>query len=251
MAILVFEHSDLSGSDRLGEILRDYGYPLHVVKLHERQPVPPDLDNVDGIISCGGPQSAYDDSVEWIAAEMELLRQAHQAELPVVGLCLGCQLLARALGGRVEPLGQDVGGIEFGWHDVTLSAAGREDIIHTGIGWTTTMFHAHRDHVSELPPGARLLASSAKCKVQAWAMGLRSYGFQYHPEVTAESIERWAKDNPSMLSESGMTLEQLREQTERHYPVFARITERLFESIALFLMPVDRRCQGLVKDLHY
>lgn len=248
MSILVFEHSDSSGAERLGQTLRDYGHRLSIIHLHDGDDVPPDLDDIDGIISCGGPQSAYDDSIEWLEPQMRLIREAHEAQMPVVGLCLGCQILARALGGKVERMS---GPIEFGWHEVKLTAAGREDPLHAGIAWNSLQFQHHRDHVSQLPPGAKLLASSARCTVQAWMLGLRTYGFQYHPEVTPATIERWAREEPEALDESNGTVDQLRTQTEAHYPAFERLSERLFESIALFLMPVDRRYQGLVKDLHH
>ena len=248
MAILVFEHSNDSGSERLGEALLNYGQRLHIRRLHEGDQVPVDLDNVDGILSCGGPQSAYDDSIEWLEPQMSLMRQAHALELPVLGLCLGSQILARALGGKVERM---PGGIEFGWHEVKLNVAGREDPLHAGIAWNSMQFHHHRDHVSQLPPGARLLASSAHCKVQTWTAGLRTYGIQYHPEIKPETIERWAADEPAALSEAKVSLEELRTQTKKHYPAFQRLSQRLFEMIALLLMPMDRRYRGLVKDLHY
>jgi len=248
MAILIFEHSNTSGAERLGTTLRDYGQRLRFVRLHEGDDVPVDLDNVDGIISCGGPQAAYDDSQEWLRPQMELMRQANEFGMPIVGLCLGSQILARALGGKVEMM---PGGIEFGWHEVKLSPVGREDSIHTGLPWNVMVFHHHRDYVAELPPGARLLASSSQCKNQAWALGLRSYGFQYHPEVTLNTIETWMREEPEALREANITPEQLREQNRKSFPAFERLTQRLFESIALFLMPVDRRYQGIVKDLHH
>lgn len=248
MAILIFEHSNSTNAERLGVTLRDYGHRIRIVKLHLGEIMPVDLDNIDGIVSCGGPQSAYDDSHEWIEPQMSLLRQANELGMPIVGLCLGSQILARALGGRVEKMS---GGIEFGWHDVKLTPVGREDSIHTGLPWNALMFHHHRDHVAELPAGARLLAGSSRCKVQAWAVGLRTYGFQYHPEVTPATIERWIRQEPDALKEAGISAEQLREQTEQHYPAFERLTQRMFESIALFLMPVDRRYEGIVKELHH
>ena len=248
MSILVFEHSNDTGSERLGETLRDYGHRLRFIRVHEGDEVPPDLDDVDGIISCGGPQSAYDDSHEWLEPQMSLMRQANEIGMPIVGICLGSQILGRALGGKVEML---PGGIEFGWHEVKLNPVGREDPVHAGIAWESMQFHHHRDYVSQLPPGARLLSSSAQCKSQAWAMGLRTYAFQYHPEVTIETIERWAADEPEALREANITLDRLREETEEHFPAFLRLSQRLFESIALFLMPVDRRYRGLVKDLHH
>lgn len=248
MAIFVFEHSDLAGVERLGVALNDLGHNLRILRLHDGDAVPGDLDDCDGIISMGGPQSAAEDAAPYMAEEMNRLREAHQRGLPIVGICLGCQMLARALGGKVE---KNPAGIELGFTEVKLTPPGREDPLHAGLAWSSFMMQHHRDHVSQLPPGARLIASSAKCKVQTWALGLRSYGFQYHPEVSTDVIDAWIRDEPEALMEAGLTAEQLREQIAKHYAAFERLTDRLFEQIALFLMPVDRRYQGLVKDLHH
>jgi GMP synthase-like glutamine amidotransferase len=247
MATLVFEHSDDTGIDRLGEILRDHGHRLRIVQLHRGDPVPGDLDDVDAIVSCGGPQSPLDDRLDWLEPQMDLLRQASALDLPVLGICLG-EILARALDGTVAELD---GGIEAGWHDVKLTAAGREDPIYNGIAWQSTQLHWHRFHVAEPPAGARVLASSERTKVQAWARGLRTYGIQYHPESYPDTVERWAEDEPKALEEAGMSLDHLRQRTEQHYQSYARLAERLFRSIALLLMPVDRRFAGIAKDMHH
>ena len=123
--------------------------------------------------------------------------------------------------------------------------------MHAGIAWTSSQLHWHRDQATEAPPGARVLAGSQACPIQAWARGLRTYGFQYHPEVTPATIERWAAADPRDLDDAGITLEQLRTDTDRHYPSMERLSRRLFESIALFLAPADRRYEGLLKDLHH
>ena len=247
MAIVVLQHSESSGAGRLGAALRDHGHTLRMVSLHEGQPLPVDLDDVDGVLSTGGPQSALGGD-SWLAGEIAFLRAADARAIPIVGLCLGCQVLARALGGEVAP---NAGGIEFGWHDVTLTPPGADDVILSGIAWTSKQFHFHREGVSKPPPGARVLARSQRSPVQAWARGLRTYAFQYHPENTTQTIEQWAAQEPAALQEAGLSLESLREQTRRYYPVFERLSERLFESMALFLMPADRRTRGLVKDLHH
>jgi GMP synthase-like glutamine amidotransferase len=245
MSILVFEHSPLAGAIRLGQSLRSYGHRLRVISIHEGQSPPGDLDDVDGIVTCGGPQSA-NDSQRWLEDEMACIRAAHEAGMPVVGLCLGSQIAARALGGTVGPL---EGGIEMGWHEVVMTDAGREDIIHSGLPWTGMQFHWHREHVIKPPPGARVLAKSKRCAVQSWALGLRTYGFQYHPEVEMETIEAWAEDEPGDLTDGGVSLERLRGESAQHYPAFRRLTQRMFENIALFLAPVERRYRGLLKDV--
>ncbi len=87
--------------------------------------------------------------------------------------------------------------------------------------------------------------------MQAWARGLRTYGFQYHPEIYPRTVDTWAREDPKDLEDAGVSLEQLQAQTREHYPVFERLSRRLFESIALLLLPADRRNRGLVKDLHH
>lgn len=248
MAILVFEHSDLAGSGRLGETLRNHGHLLRVLSLQSGDAVPVDLDDVDGIICCGASDSACSDTPpDWFEPEMALVREAHEREMPVVGICFGSQLVARALGGTVEPLD---GGVELGWIPVELNHLGREDVLHAGIPWSSLQPSWHRDHVAKLPDGARVLATSPRC-IQCWAAGLRTYGIQYHPEVYPETLESWATDEPKDLEEAGITLDELRQQTREQFPTCLRLSQRLFEAIALCLMPVDRRHQGLVKDLHH
>jgi len=248
MSILIFRHSDSANAGRLAAMLRDGGHRLRVFDLHQGAALPLDLDDVDGIISCGGDPSATDDSLPWLAREMDLLREAHHAEIPIVGLCLGCQILARALGGEVGLLES---GIELGWYPVYLTHAGMNDPVHAGVGWTTLMFHWHREQVIRLPKGANALAKSARTPVQAWSLGLRTYAFQYHPEVAPGDIARWIEESPDDLVEAMLTAEQLLAQTRANYSAFHRVTTRIFEQFALLVAPVDRRFSGLAKDLHH
>ena len=247
MSIIILEHSSTTGAGRLGAALRDYGHRLRFVALHEGDRPPADLDDVDGVITTGGPQSAADDH-EWLEAEKSFLQSADALSLPVIGLCLGCQILTDALGGEV---GEVDGGIELGWHDVTLTPVGTEDVLYAGIAWTSAQPHWHRQQVSAPPPGARVLASSQRCPVQAWGRGLRTYAFQYHPEIELDTLEGWAAAEPKALDEAGITPDDLRDATARNYPAFSRLSDRLFESIALFLLRADQRGAGPARDLHH
>ena len=247
MSIVILEHSPSTGAMRLAAALRDYGHRLRVIELHAGAAVPSDLDDTDGIVATGGKYSANNNE-PWLEPEMKLLAEADAAQLPVIGICLGSQVLARALGGEVSTMD---GGIELSWHEVALTPVGAEDPLFAGIAWTSMQFHWHQDEVSKMPDGARVLATSQRCKAQAWTHGLRTYGFQYHPEVYADTAEAWAGQDPDDLQKAGITLDELKKQTAEHYPSFERLSNRLFESIAMLLVPSDRRYKGLVKDLHH
>ena len=246
MAVLVFQHGPHTGIQRLGVALRDHGHTFDIVELHRGDPLPPDLDDVHGIVATGG--STLDEEPGWLDDELHLLRQAHERSLPVLGICLGSQLLARALGGSVGPV---EGGIRLGWHPVRLTEAGKIDPLHAGVPWHTQQFHWNRHTVTELPPDAVDLARSPHGDVQTWRLGLRTYGIQHHPEIHRDAIPRWLADDPEALEQAGLTREQLDEQTEAHFAAFQRVTDRQFELIALLLMPVDRRFAGIAKDLHH
>lgn len=246
MATLIIEHSPHVGVDRLGDVLREHGHRLETVKPHEGDALPIDLDNIDAIVTCGGACNVKDD-LDWMEPEMELLRQANARALPIVGICLGHQLLAKALGGEVEKMDA---GIQLGWEEVTLNHLGREDPLHAGIAWQAMQPHWNSYAVTKLPAGARALASSQKNANEIWATGLRTYGFAFHPEIEPVRFEQWAADDPDGLLESGISLEDLLRMTQMLYPPYERLSRRLFENIALLLMPVDRR-YGVAKEVHH
>lgn len=238
--LLVLQHSDSSPLGTIGPILVDHAMKISTVRLDRNEPLPPDLDDVDAIISLGGPQCA-NDANPVLEREMGLLRAAHARALPVLGLCLGAQLLAKALGGEVAKLSRP----EIGWHEVTLTPVGREDPLFSGIAWTSSQFHWHADGVSKLPPGARALASSKGCAVQAFGVGLRSYGIQYHPEVTEATIQRWLREGPEQLAPAATSSMEILEGTRRGGSDMARLAQRLVTNWALFVAPNDRRYRGV------
>jgi GMP synthase-like glutamine amidotransferase len=247
--LLVLQHSDSSTIGTLGPALVDHAHALRTIRLHRGEALPADLDDIDGIIALGGPQSGNDESPV-LRREMDLMRTAHAMGLPLFGICLGCQLLAKALGGEVAKMA--VGpqaGPEIGWCDVKLSAVGRGDPLFTGIGWTTSQFQWHHDEVVKLPPAARLLASSARCKVQAWGLGLRTYAVQFHPELDEAAIQRFVREGANELAAAGISANSIIEGNRAHLAEMRRSAERLFESWCLFVAPVERRYRGVAKDL--
>lgn len=239
MAILVFQHSDIGGPGRLGMTLRDHGHKLHIVRPDKGEAVPPDLDNVDGVIALGGPQNVDENlgsggaKWPWMAKEMTLLKQAHERHLPIVGICLGHQMLGAALGGEIAPMARG----EYGFHTVTLSPAGHTDPILAGVRWSMPAFQTHGREVVKGPPGAQILASSKACKVQAFRIGLRSYGFQWHFEADRSGVDAFLKNAAAGLAESGMSPDQAAKQADEQYAEFARLSDRICVNIASLLTP--------------
>ena len=247
MAILIFQHHPLETPGRLGDHLRDHGHRLRIVELHHAMPLPPDLDDVDGLISMGGPMNVgEDDRHPWLSGEMELIKQAHEREIPIVGICLGAQLVAAALGGEVGPMqpgeATTAEGVEAGWHPVQLSFPGTTDTIHQGIPWRTMQFHLHGQEVKKLPPqDATPLSGSQACKTQAFRVGLTTYAFQYHFEWSRKQIDAVMHDQSEWLRTKAIDPGTITGETQDHYAVYRHLGDRLCDNITNLLMPLDKR----------
>ncbi len=233
MSLLVFQHHPNENPAQLGTILNDHGHKLRTIKLYEGEPVPPDLDDVDGVLSMGGPQNV-DEAAKypWITDEMAYLKLAHEKGLPIVGVCLGAQLIAAALGGKVAAMAQP----EVGWQNVKLAFPGQIDPIYQGITWDSMQFHLHGQEVTALPPGATPLSGSKQCKTQAFKVGLTTYAFQYHFEWTEADLAVAARD--PLASAAGVKPEALATQTREFYDDYRRRGDRLSEMMAMMLFPV-------------
>ena len=150
----------------------------------------PDTGAADGLIFMGGPMSANDD-LPYIRRELELIGEAVTRGLPILGICLGSQLIAKALGARVYPNSVS----EIGWYPVHWTAAAARDRLHHGLSAAETVFHWHGE-TFDLPAGAELLAYSQACRNQAYRVGENVYGLQYHLEVTPEMLDDWRSEIP-------------------------------------------------------
>ena len=250
MAIVVFEHHPVETSCRIGAYLQDYGHRLRIVELHAGESVPPDLDDVDGVLSMGGPMNVDEkDDHPWIDPELAFLKAAHEAGKPVLGICLGTQLIAEALGGEVGPMGN----AEVGWGPVRQEFMGTTDPVLAGIPWYSTQFHAHGQEVTNLPAGAAVLASSPACKVQAFRIGLTTYGFQYHFEWTKADLNRILPELKPWLTRIGADVQQIRSQTAEHYDLYRHLGDRLCNRLTDLLFPLDKRLDhkvGPVQNYH-
>lgn len=142
----------------------------------------PPIDSIDMVIALGGPMSVNDEAeLPWLIAEKQFVRQAIQRGLPVLGICLGAQLIASALGARVYPGPTK----EIGWFPITANPTPPPHTFR--FPPQLTVFHWHGE-TFDLPPGAHLLASSAVCQHQAFQLAPRAIGLQFHLELTPSSV---------------------------------------------------------------
>lgn len=190
MAVLVFRHVPLDPIGRIAAILNARGIPWSYVDLWqdgEREPAEPQvaLASATGLISLGGPMSV-NDPLPWLRREEHYIREAIARAIPVLGICLGAQLLAKTLGAKVCPMQHK----EIGWFPVRLTEAGQNDPVLGASGRERFWFQWHGE-TFDLPHGAELLAKSDLCSHQAFRMGTNLYGVQFHPEVLPETIAEW------------------------------------------------------------
>jgi GMP synthase (glutamine-hydrolysing) len=183
----VIRHLAFEDLGSLAKVLKQQDYAVTYVEagfesLAEIDPLIPDL-----LVILGGPIGVYDEQdFPFIADEIRLLERRLAADLPTLGICLGAQLMARALGARVYPGPEK----EIGWSPLELSHAGMDSSLVHLAPEQTSMLHWHGD-TFDLPVGSIRLASSSKYQNQAFSWGKCGLGLQFHPEVTASGLERW------------------------------------------------------------
>ncbi|MFQ6172881.1 type 1 glutamine amidotransferase [Oryzobacter sp. R7] len=198
--LLVVQHEPDAPVAWLGEWWTDLGLTLDIVRGDLGEALPPRLDEArhHGLVVLGGAMGACDDAVApWLAATRALVAEAVSRELPTLGVCLGHQLSAVALGGRVErnPSGRTVGVVP-----VALTAAGHEDPLLSGFDGRGAV-HYNDDVVAQPPPGAVVLATLPDGRPQALRFGPRAWGVQFHPETSPEVFGAWLRwDSPDGLT---------------------------------------------------
>lgn len=197
MRILIVENVDGTDIGRMAKTFSERQVALDILKAFAEMAIPATPDGYDGLIVLGGPQDALDDAAcPYYPALLELMRRFDKENKPVLGICLGSQLLARAHGGE-NILAQP---IEFGYAALTPTGAGREDPVMSIVDPAVPIFQWHSDTFS-LPPGAELLVTGSAFENQGYRVGNASYGSQFHFEVNRELALRWSSSAEAHLDE--------------------------------------------------
>jgi GMP synthase-like glutamine amidotransferase len=187
MRACVVQHIAVEGPGTLAPFLTQGGWQFETIALHDGAAVPTQPENFQAIIVMGGPMGVYDEAAyPFLRAEHHFLQEAIAAEVPILGICLGSQLLAKALGARVYRNPHK----EIGWYTVDLTSEGRCDPLFAGVTTPLRVFQWHGD-AFELPDGATPLATSALCPLQAFRYGAGVYGLLFHLELTPAIIHSW------------------------------------------------------------
>lgn len=214
---VAIRHVAFEGLDAFEPVLAERGYAIRYVDIGRDDPAGPALDGADLLVVLGGPIGAYEDAAYPVLAdELAAIERRLKSGRPLMGICLGAQLIARALGATVRPMGRK----EIGFAPIALTEAGKASCLAPFEAAPLTL-HWHGDSF-DLPDGAVHLASSAVCENQAFAYGPNVIAFQFHPEAGADGFEPWLIGHAAELAGVGIDVAALRLDAARHGPDLAR-----------------------------
>jgi GMP synthase-like glutamine amidotransferase len=230
MRVHCLQHVDFEDPGSIMAWARERGAHLTVAHLHRAAPLP--MENLpDLLVVMGGPMSVNDEQRHpWLKAEKRFIRKVLQAGKPVLGICLGAQLIAAALGAAVEPNAQR----EIGWFDIQATAAAADHPLGRLLPARCCVLHWHGE-TFHLPPGAVHLATSAACRHQAFAWGARALGLQFHLEMTPEGLQRLVRHCPDDLTaeafvQPAATMLAAEHPWERNQTLMAHLLEALVQA---------------------
>ncbi len=204
--ILIFRHVPHEGPGYLGDYLDRHRLPWRLVRIDQGDPVPDSLNGIPALVFMGGPMSV-NDPLPWIPKVTSLIRQAVAADIPVLGHCLGGQLISKALGGVItrNPIK------EIGWLPVQRVDGPVANDWLDGLPPEFEVYHWHGETFS-IPPGATRILSSRDCANQAYVIG-KTLGFQCHVEMTPDMVREWSRTGSDEIAHTSPTVQSEAQMT--------------------------------------
>lgn len=222
--VWVLQHAECETLGIIANALENEGVTAEYIRAFDGQPVPQDMGDASGLIVMGGPMGVYQrDTYPHLSDELRLIEHALQTDIPILGVCLGSQLLAAALGAPVTPGPRK----EIGWYPVSLTEGAQEDALLDGIQSPFTAFHWHGD-VYTLPHGAVPLASSEMTAYQAFRYGNNAYGFLFHMETTAAIATEMTRIFANELHEAGVEPSTIQSGVKAHLSALNAVGATVF-----------------------
>lgn len=235
--ILVFQHVAHKILGTLNPTLKSHGLNMRYVNYERTPDEHPSIQKYNGLIILGGHMGVYEaDHYKHIKVEMMVIEEALKKNIPILGICLGAQLLAHVLGSEVRKNKEK----EIGWYDINLTEEGIKDPLFSHFNSTEKIFQLHGD-TFDIPKSAVHLASSKACHSQAFRYGEKAYGLQFHLEADAPMIERWL-NNPRNQEEmfsthDNFSMEKIKSETDNHINHSMDLSNHFFEKfISLFAL---------------
>jgi len=232
--ILVCQHVPYEPLGTFNPLLKQYGLRIRYVNFGRFPDLQPSLKGYGGLVILGGPMCLDQmDRYPHLKHEVQMVEEAMRLNIPVLGICLGAQVISHALGARVYPNEEK----EIGWYDVRLTDHGLQDPVLKKFSQNEKIFQWHGD-TFDLPRGAKHLASTTTCDNQAFVYGCNVYGFQFHMEVDEAMISRWLRvprhveelqalegkiDPDQILAETPRHIDRLKELSETTFGEFIKL----------------------------
>ena len=202
--LLVLQHLEREGPGLFVQIAQERGFSVYTFRLDLGDPLP-ELSHGDLLLVLGGAMGIRDienTNFLWLSKEIDLIKEALNQKVGIIGVCLGAQLLAYAAGGDVEVLIEDISHqplAEIGWHTVSAHLVENKNKLRTILSKPFPVLHWHGDRIL-LPKTAELIASSCRCKEQLFSIGSFAYGLQFHVEIDDEMVYTWIAEDKKFIS---------------------------------------------------